>query len=187
MKRQHLLPLTNYLVNGQYAIVQPIASKFAERCIYYLLTTNCGREKAASASANKLSQQWAVRFSTAHRLEICRPLHLLPFDNKLCCEKAASASANKLSQQWAVRFSTAHRLEICRALHLLPFDNKLCCDKASSTSANELSRQWAVRFSTAHRLEIRRALHLIPSRNKMLSLKMLAHFRLCRKFRWAHI
>ena len=31
--RHHLLPLTNYLVNGQYAIVQPIASKFAERCI----------------------------------------------------------------------------------------------------------------------------------------------------------
>ena len=29
----HLLPLTNYLVNGQYAQVQPIASKFAERCI----------------------------------------------------------------------------------------------------------------------------------------------------------
>ena len=25
----HLLPLTNYLVNGQYAIVQPIASSFA--------------------------------------------------------------------------------------------------------------------------------------------------------------
>ena len=31
--RHHLLPLTNYLGNGQYAIVQPIASKFAERCI----------------------------------------------------------------------------------------------------------------------------------------------------------
>ena len=29
----HLLPLTNYLSNGQYAQVQPIASKFAERCI----------------------------------------------------------------------------------------------------------------------------------------------------------
>ena len=37
---QHLLPLTNYLVNGQYGLVQPIVSKFAERCIYYLLTTN---------------------------------------------------------------------------------------------------------------------------------------------------
>ena len=36
----HLLPLTNYLVNGQYAIVQPIASKFAERCICTILTTN---------------------------------------------------------------------------------------------------------------------------------------------------
>ena len=31
--RRHLLPLTNYLSNGQYAKVQPIASKFAERCI----------------------------------------------------------------------------------------------------------------------------------------------------------
>ena len=30
---------------------------FAERCIYYLLTTNCGREKAASAAANELSRQ----------------------------------------------------------------------------------------------------------------------------------
>ena len=36
----HLLPLTNYLVNGQYAIVLPIASKFAERCICTILTTN---------------------------------------------------------------------------------------------------------------------------------------------------
>ena len=35
----HLLPLTNYLVNGQYAIVQPIVSKFAERCICTILTT----------------------------------------------------------------------------------------------------------------------------------------------------
>ncbi len=35
----HLLPLANYLSNGQYAIVQPIASKFAERCIWCLLTT----------------------------------------------------------------------------------------------------------------------------------------------------
>ena len=29
--RGHLLPLTNYLCNEQYALVQPIASKFAER------------------------------------------------------------------------------------------------------------------------------------------------------------
>ena len=36
----HLLPLTNYLSNGQYALVQPIASKFAERCICTTLTTN---------------------------------------------------------------------------------------------------------------------------------------------------
>jgi hypothetical protein len=38
--RDYLLPLTNYLVNGQYVLVQPIASKFAERCICSLLTTN---------------------------------------------------------------------------------------------------------------------------------------------------
>ena len=31
--RHHLLPLTNYLVNGQYVKVQPIAKKSAERCI----------------------------------------------------------------------------------------------------------------------------------------------------------
>ena len=31
--RGHLLPLTKYLVNGQYTKVQPIASNFAERCI----------------------------------------------------------------------------------------------------------------------------------------------------------
>ena len=36
----HLLPLTNYLVNGQYGLVQPIASKFVERCICTILTTN---------------------------------------------------------------------------------------------------------------------------------------------------
>ena len=36
----HLLPLTKYLVNGQYAKVQPIASNFAERCTCTLLTTN---------------------------------------------------------------------------------------------------------------------------------------------------
>ena len=51
----HLLPLTNYLINGQYAKVQPIASKFAERkYLHYSLnklacpgnahlrTVNCG-------------------------------------------------------------------------------------------------------------------------------------------------
>ena len=31
--RHHLLPLTNYLGNGQYVKVQPIASKFVECCI----------------------------------------------------------------------------------------------------------------------------------------------------------
>ena len=37
----HLLPLTNYLANGQYALVQPIDSKFAERCICTTLTPSC--------------------------------------------------------------------------------------------------------------------------------------------------
>ena len=36
----HLLPLTNYLNNGQYAKVQPIASKFAEQSICTILSTN---------------------------------------------------------------------------------------------------------------------------------------------------
>ena len=31
--RHHLLPLPNYLGNGQYVKVQPIASKFVECCI----------------------------------------------------------------------------------------------------------------------------------------------------------
>ena len=39
-------------------------------------------DKAVSAAANELSRQWAVRISTAHRLEIRRALHLLPSDNK---------------------------------------------------------------------------------------------------------
>ncbi len=34
----HLLPLTNYLSNGQYVKVQPIAKKFAER--KYLTTSD---------------------------------------------------------------------------------------------------------------------------------------------------
>ena len=39
-------------------------------------------DKAVSAAANELSRQWAVRISTAYRLEIRRALHLLPSDNK---------------------------------------------------------------------------------------------------------
>ena len=41
---------------------------------YVLILTN--------KPANELSRQWAVRISTAHRLEIRRALHLLPSDNK---------------------------------------------------------------------------------------------------------
>ena len=36
----HLLPLTKYVVNGQYVKVQPIATNFAERCICTILTRN---------------------------------------------------------------------------------------------------------------------------------------------------
>ena len=36
----HLLPLTKYFANGQYAKVQPIVSNFAERCICTILSTN---------------------------------------------------------------------------------------------------------------------------------------------------
>ena len=46
----HLLPLTNYVGNGQYALVQPIASKFAERCICTTLTpSNFAWERGDSA------------------------------------------------------------------------------------------------------------------------------------------
>ena len=36
-----------------------------------------------STSANELSRQWVVRFSTAHRLEIRRALYLQPSTKKL--------------------------------------------------------------------------------------------------------
>ena len=39
--------------------------------------------RQTSTSANELSHQWAVRFSTAHRLEIRRALYLQPSDKKL--------------------------------------------------------------------------------------------------------
>ena len=38
--RGNLLPLTNYYSNGQYVGVQPIAIKFAWRCISPPLTRN---------------------------------------------------------------------------------------------------------------------------------------------------
>ena len=40
-------------------------------------------DKASSTAANELSWQWAVRFSTAHRLEIRRALYLMPSNNKI--------------------------------------------------------------------------------------------------------
>ena len=39
--------------------------------------------RQTSTSANELSHQWAVRSSTAHRLEIRRALYLQPSDKKL--------------------------------------------------------------------------------------------------------
>ena len=39
--------------------------------------------KALSTSDNELSWQWAVRHSTAHRLEIRRALYLIPSNNKM--------------------------------------------------------------------------------------------------------
>ena len=36
----HLLPLTKYVVNGQYVKVQPIATNSAEPCICTILTRN---------------------------------------------------------------------------------------------------------------------------------------------------
>ena len=44
-------------------------------------------DKASSTSANELSRQWAVRFSTAHRLEIRRALYLMPSRNKMLALK----------------------------------------------------------------------------------------------------
>ena len=38
----HLLPLTRYVVNGQYALVQPIDPNRAERCNCTPLTTKRG-------------------------------------------------------------------------------------------------------------------------------------------------
>ena len=47
----HLLPLTNYLANGQYAKVQPIGSKFAERCICTTLTPSCHAQPRTTGNA----------------------------------------------------------------------------------------------------------------------------------------
>ena len=47
------------------------------------------RYSGASTSANELSQQWAVRPSTAHRLEIRRALYLHHSNNKTLREVAA--------------------------------------------------------------------------------------------------
>ncbi len=47
----HLLPLTNYLANGQYAKVQPIDSKFAERCICTTLTPRCRAQPRTAGNA----------------------------------------------------------------------------------------------------------------------------------------
>ena len=47
-------------------------------------------DNGASTSANELSRQWAVRLSTAHRLEIRRALYLHHSDNKLVLLSALS-------------------------------------------------------------------------------------------------
>ena len=49
----HLLPLTNYLINGQYAQVQPIAAKFAERkYLHYSLNKFACPQNAHLRSVN---------------------------------------------------------------------------------------------------------------------------------------
>ena len=52
-------------------------------------------EKQRSTAANELSRQWAVRPSTAHRLEIRRALYLTTFDKNdvLIGEKQRSTAA----------------------------------------------------------------------------------------------
>ena len=62
----HLLPLTKYLVNGQYAKVQPIASNFAERCICTILTTN----------HQPLSHIWAIHTDSPFFMR-CRCIALM--------------------------------------------------------------------------------------------------------------
>ena len=91
----HLLPLTKYLGNGQYALVQPIASNFAERCIWTILTTNNG-DNSPSTAANEISRQWAVRFSTAHRLEIRRAKVSALFSQQIGLPRECSFTFSKL-------------------------------------------------------------------------------------------
>ena len=56
----HLLPLTRYVSNGQYALVQPIASNHAERCNYTTLTTNGFIVKSTHLHHIPHSPEWEI-------------------------------------------------------------------------------------------------------------------------------
>ena len=95
--RQHLLPLTNYLGNGQYALVQPIASKFAERCICTTLTPSClARLRTTetgffSSLVVSSSRCLAVSWSRGLAVSLSLLLPLGPSYYLLCIRKKISA------------------------------------------------------------------------------------------------
>ena len=70
----HLLPLTKYVVNGQYVKVQPIATNFAERCICTILTRNQVVQGMCSYSDKKLGLTWGNGTSIALWSLALRPL-----------------------------------------------------------------------------------------------------------------
>ena len=73
-----------------------------------LLTTNLS-DRGSSTSANELSRQWAVRPSTAHRLEIRRALYLTPSDNKLICGDSGALATLQSTPPMGRTSSTTHR------------------------------------------------------------------------------
>ena len=103
-----------------------LALHLFSKCSFTLIC----RYNSASTSANELSQQWAVRPSTAHRLEIRRALYLHYSNNKVgvaVCYNSAFSNIVRLKlvlviQLLMVKF---HRLEIRRALYLHYSNNKV--------------------------------------------------------------
>ena len=115
------------------------------------------RYSGASTAANELSQQWAVRPSTAHRLEIRRALYLHHSNDKTLREVAAHRS--RLTRLlWRCTCSQNAHLRLSKLRFF-----ELRAPKISSCYTT--SRLLVMGF--AHRFEIRRALYLHYSNDKI--------------------
>ena len=74
---------------GMYAKYTPIRANFDLATNLTPSNKKFGEsDKGQSTAANELSQQWAVRFSTAHRFEIRRALYLTPSNKKFYSSKS---------------------------------------------------------------------------------------------------